>query len=555
MSKCQFRSASRRLLSLFNAARARGQRLSAALAFAALFVVLAGGDARAQSPNCDALVPSGGDDAPAINNCLLNSGRAILSASVNDFKIFEPIRIVNLPGRTLAGAGRDATKIRPYFSCGDPRFLNGSAFKIPIEVRQSSGSVVKNFHLDLDQLRKDCGHGGNFAITINKSGGSQVTDLRITGSRYNSLEYTSGWAHGAGVSVVNSDNSYVTGNVIKDLGYAGSFAGAEAISVANSKKTTVQNNTITRVAFGIVVTNKPAAEGFTGDASNTVVTGNSITGASQIGCPDCSQGRAIKLQACTNDAQPLRNVTVTYNSASNYGGQSGGHAVGANGQGGTGLMVLCGVQYSKFENNVFNNAPFALQGLFINSVDTPTLKKATHHNTFNNNTFESGRGSGYCNGDCSDVEFGTEGPDQIGISRGSAGTNTLKPLPTGFGYGYAIRVRFTRGCSQYSHAWFVYPPGQNFIYRGQSLTLAGAGVRPPDFFSVITFSFRNATGIEVASFTSPRSQSNCVVDQRPFTISATQFAPGKYTVYAKYYDGNAADVFIQDDPIGTLDVR
>ena len=46
-----------------------------------------------------------------------------------------------------------------------------------------------------------------------------------------------------------------------------------------------------------------------------------------------------------------------------------------------------------------------------------------------------------------------------------------------------------------------------------------------------------------------------MVNQQSVPISAAQFAPGIYTVYAKHYDGNAADVFIQDDPVGTLDVR
>ena len=41
----------------------------------------------------------------------------------------------------------------------------------------------------------------------------------------------------------------------------------------DSGSTRVQNNTVTRVAFGIVISNKGLSARYTGDASGTIVTG------------------------------------------------------------------------------------------------------------------------------------------------------------------------------------------------------------------------------------------------------------------------------------------
>ena len=523
-------------------------RLIAFFVFALFVTTLCGTEARAQ--NCDALVPSGDDDAIQINNCLNAVGRATLTA--NTFYIYQPIAAVNLPaGVRLTGAGKDSTRIYPQFVCGDPRFVDGTGtFRIPIEIRRTPNSFVSGFHLELDQLRKDCGHRGQDAIMINKSDGSQVTNVKITGSQYGQPGYSSGWANGSGIRLINSANSVASNNNIKDIGFAGGISSGHAIKVEGSANARVEGNYVRRVSFGIQVINGSPSGGITGDSSGTVVNGNDLGGAALSGCPDCAHGRGIKFQACgVGDEPPTRNVIVTNNTVTNFGGQAGGQFAG---QGGSMLHLTCGVQYSRFENNSFIGAPTALVGVLIDShFNSP--KNPTHHNTFINNRFESGRGTAYCNGDCADVEFNNDGPDQIGLTRGSLGTNSVKAVPCWLGY--CVRVRYTRGCSEYSHAWFNYPAGQNFVFRGQSIILAASGVRPPDFFSVATYRFRNSAGVDVATFTSQRSNSNCVINQQSFPISSTTFAPGLYKVFAQYYDGNAFELFIQNDPIGTLDVR
>jgi hypothetical protein len=531
------------------------RRTTLLLALPVAASLLAGAPAGAQS--CNALTPSGGDDAPVINNCLATAGVANLG--VGTFLIYQPIQAINLPFPvTLSGVSRTDTKIYPQFVCGDPRFVANGSFLVPVEIRRTPGSVIRNFHLDLDQLRMDCGHGGNWALTINKSGGSTVSGLKITGSEYGQPDYTTGWTRGGGILVVNSANTQVLNNVIKNVGYRGTStspsSGFSGIQIDNSGSTRVEGNEVRKVAFGIEVTNKSPTAGYTGDSSGTVVNGNLVNGAALIGCPDCAHGRGIKFQACgVGDELPTRNVVVTNNTVSNFGGQSGGvHAR----QGGSGLHLTCGVQYSRFENNSFIGAPTAEMGVLIDSsFNSPP--NPTHHNTFNYNTFYSGRGDTGCNSNCADVEFNDGGPDQIGLSRASRGTNTLKPVSSG----YAIRNRCSSSspngctCNQYSHAWFVYPFGQTFINRGQYLTVAGAGIRPPEFFSVITFRFRNQSGAEVATYTTQRTNSNCVVNQESFYVNPATFAPGLYTVYAQYYDGNAPETYISNDLVGTLDVR
>jgi PKD repeat protein len=506
--------------------------------------------ALAGNPNCDALAPSGGDDAIPIMTCLNTVGHVTLTQ--NTFLIYQPIAAIGFTnGVRITGTGKN-TKIYAQFTCGDPRFLDAGTYRIPIEIRRSPNSVLSNFTLNLEQLRKDCGHGGNSAISINKSENSRVTGVRVVGSRWGDPGYTTGWVHGGGISVVNSDNAVITDNVVKDVGYAsgGVSVGFEGIGIRNSANSLVQNNTVTRVGFGIEIVNGSPSFGYTGDVSGTVVTGNTITGAALIGCPECSHGRAIKFQACSQgDELPIRNVTVTNNYATEFGGQSGGNNAA---QGGSGLHLTCGVQYCRIENNTFIGAPTAERCVVIDSqFPSGTPPNPTHHNIINNNTFYSGRGEPGCNGQCSDVEFNNLGPDQIGLDRGSRGSNTLKPTSSG----YDIRVRFTHGCSQYSHAWFLYPSGQNFVYQGQSITVAGAGILPPSFFSVIRFNFRNSSGVEIASYQTQRSQSNCVVNQELAYINPSQFSPGLYSVYANYYDGNTDVLYISNDPIGTLDVR
>lgn len=66
---------------------------------------------------------------------------------------------------------------------------------------------------------------------------------------------------------------------------------------------------------------------------------------------------------------------------------------------------------------------------------------------------------------------------------------------------------------------------------------------------------RTSGGATVAAYTTDRSNSNCVITQESFYVSPSSFAPGLFQVYAAYYDGNAEDLYIPDEVLGTLDVR
>ena len=494
--------------------------------------------AHAQS-SCDALTPTGGDDAPAINACLANSGRAVLGAGT--FSLSSPIVLPRVAGVRLQGAGNTATVLRPSYSCGrSSPFVVGGQYQPVISVTRAPGAVLRDFRLNLRELRRDCGHKGAYAVMVDKSEDVQVLNLRIVGSQFGTPEYTSGWANGGGIQFVNSARGLIRGNEIRDLGFTkevgGGSAGQNGIAIENSARARIENNTVERVSFQLSVSNFSPAFGFTGDSSGTVVTGNTLVGAANINCPDCSQGRAIKLQACgrldVQDELPLRNLVVRGNNARDFGG--------SNGQtGGSGLDLICGVQYSTFENNSFAGAGTAEFGAQFRS-SFQSLVNPTHHNKVDFNTFTSGRGQPGCGDSCRDVNFNADAPDQIGLRRGVAGTNFASSFRPG-----------SSRCGDYGHAFFNYPAGQLFVNRGQSLLLAAAGMKPD---TSTVFRFKRLDGSQVAAFTSQSANGNCVVNQQLFPVDAARFAPGSYNLFAEYFDG-ASGVFISNDPIGTIDVR
>jgi hypothetical protein len=411
-----------------------------------------------------------------------------------------------------------------------------------IQIVRSSAAAVRGVEIDLVNMRRDCGYIGNQTVIINRSPGSQVSTVRVRGSRYGDADYTSGGAHWGGILVVNSDNCTVTDNQITDLGFAKEInsagVGFEGITVQNSANAIVQNNRITRVAFGIEVVNGSPALGYTGNSSGAIIANNTIIGAANMNCADCSQGRGIKLQACgMGDELPLENITVRDNDASEFGGANGV-------QGGSGLDLVCGVRYSTFERNRIVGAATAEFGLQIrSSFLSPT--NATHHNHFNANFFASGRGQLGCNDQCSDVVFTPDGPDQIGIQRhGSdrAGTNTAT----------TFRYATDRGCSDFSHAFVNYLDGRSFVRQGDHLLLAAASVRPN---TAVTFRFvRTSDNQEVARFVSQSVKRNCVMNQEYLLIDPSVFTPGTYQVKADYKDGNS-DVTIIDDVLDPIKVK
>ncbi len=524
-------------------------RLCLWLALALLFVAVSPASAHAQK--CNKLFPAGNgqDDSARINECLQNEGRAKLKKGT--FLLYSPIVFPRtsksgndvVSGVRLIGKNRDKTRLVVQSDCGAHwPFEEGSSpglYQPVIQAVRSPGAIIKNFELDLSNLRKDCGYMGSYVVTLNKSPGSNVTNLGIFGSQYGGVSYTTGGANSGGISVVLSPGSLVSGNIMRDIGFAkengGTSAGSSGLAVINSGNTIVEDNEITRVAFGIIISNTDLS----GDSSGTVVKGNHIIGAAGVSCPDCSQGRAIKLQACGPGGEPpLENIVVRDNTATDFGGP---HGV----QDGSGLDLVCGVRYSIFENNKLIGAPTAEFGLQIRSSYAGTSVNTTHHNIFNFNTFASGRGRLGCNLECSDVNFTGDGPDQIGIQRNGqdrAGSNTFSSL----------RTANDRGCNEYSHAFVVYLSGKNFVRQGENILLAASGVRPS---RRVRFRFvRTEDGITVSEYSSQPAQSNCVLNQEEYLIEPDLFTPGSYQVFADYDDGNT-DAVISDDPIAVITVK
>jgi len=510
----------------------------------------------AQAQNCSALVPGAGgtDDAATINNCLSTQGFATLTANTgsNPFRLYQPIIVPAGTGRQLTGAGNtdSGSVLQAQYSCGQSSaFVVSGQYQYVIQALKTPNVVISNFKLDLSQLRKSCGNQGNYAIrvgasTLDSAAGARVTGVRIVGSRYGDVDYTTGWVHGGGLLIINSSNVVVSNNIVKDLGYTnaigGTSAGYAGIQVANCANALVENNTITRVSFPLQVINGSPSQGYRGDSSGTIVRNNTLTGAAGINCSDCTAGRALKIQTCgVGDELPLRNLSVTGNTASNWGGPTQAIVVPS------GLDLICGVQYGTFTGNSFigdNQASYALE--IRSSFQSP--QSATHHNQFDNNTFQAGACSG-----CFDVFFEDDGPDQ---GRGLSGTPSVGRKVQGTNVYDSVNYRVNRDCNQYAHAWWVYPAGQTFINRGQSLIVAAAGIRP-DTTQTVTFTFKNAAGTTVLTRTFSGGNGNCVMNQQTVVIDSISFsAPGLYQVTATYSDGNSNAV-ITNDPIGSIDVR
>jgi hypothetical protein len=513
------------------------------------FLLLSPSLGRAQ--NCKRLEPAGAgqDDAARINQCLATKGRAKLTAGT--FLLYQPVvfpggKTTDVDGIMLVGKGMDATRLVPQNDCQNHwPFLSEQApgqYQPVIQILRSPTATVRGLEIDLANMRRDCGYLGNNALVVNKSPGAQINMVRVKGSRYGDVGYTGGGSNWGGMLIVNSDNCTVTDDEITDIGFAKEInsagAGFDGVDVHNSANTVVQNNRITRVAFGIVVSNGSPAIGYTGNASGTVIANNRIVGAANLNCPDCSQGRAIKLQACgAGDELPLENLNVSDNDASQFGG-----AVGV--QGGSGLDLVCGVRYSTFEKNRIVGAATAEFGLQIRSSFISPANP-THHNRFSANFFASGRGQSGCNDQCSDVVFTPDGPDQVGIQRNGAdraGSNTAT----------TFRYATDRGCSDFSHAFVNYLDGRSFVRQGERILLAAASVRPQ---AAITFRFlRGADNQEVARFVSQPANRNCVMNQEHLVIDPSVFAPGLYQVKADYKDGNS-DVTITDDALPPIKVK
>ncbi|HLG14404.1 MAG TPA: Ig-like domain-containing protein [Blastocatellia bacterium] len=447
--------------------------------------------------NCSFIQPSGDgsgeSDSTNIENCLSAAGHAGLTPG--QFYINRPITFP-FSFSSISGAGSASTTVTAVFPCSQ----GGPIIDANGQGRTLTNINIRDFFLDLTNVVPGCADA-MAAVRFIRSNDGQVSGMTMQNSG----------ASGIGVSLVKSSNVVVANNEVRDFTGGGTAAG---IQVADSASATIDGNRVIRASFGIIVRNfGNVGPGL--DSSNTTVTNNTLIGRF---------GRAMKLQSSDATSVPLRNVTVRGNSATDFR---------------TGLYLTGGVLNSTIENNSFDGGFNSLYALWVGSInpgeEAPGLNPSLD-NQINLNTFIV-RGCESIFDGCFDVSFNGEpsgnnaaGPDQPTISRISAGNNTLGTRgiePTPFGR------TFSFGCSQYSHAWFDYLNGLNYVPQGGQILLASAGTYPG---TRVTYHFLQ-NGVEMASrTTNGTTASNCVLNQELYQVN---LAPGLYDVKIDMTDGNA----------------
>jgi hypothetical protein len=364
--------------------------------------------------------------------------------------------------------------------------------------------------------------------------------------------------------IIGGAGSVVQGNAIRDLGYLrglnlalqpGGSSAVTAIQVANSGDSCIAGNRIERVAFGIQVVND-VANG-SGDGSRTQVVGNAIEGASNlVGCTSCAAGRVIKLQACRNgaggkDPSPLQDLSVRSNKACQFGGN---RLNGGLNQEGSGLDLICGVQFGKFRNNILDGsasaALFALQlrSQFVDyTTNPPTVvlgyadATTTHHNLFVNNQFFAGTRGNPCTSDCKDVKINAEAPDQLNITR----LTTTSPTPGNNVFGG--RFDATSGKAKPEDTCpTVAPTAVTVTPHGTDLTskadITALGVR---LNTQVTLHFGQGGTDTISTFTSV----GCAMTFKKKLRALTKSGTGTFTVTADYTDSNSRSGVNLDQPV------
>lgn len=444
---------------------------------------------------CKSYSPSvRGDDAPAINACLDNVDCKCVQLQAATYRIRSPIVIKSIrmmdpkdPNATqkildnarILGASSGTSRSTLRVESGNCSFPGDSLdstrqrYAPIIEVVRTLNVTLDGFDLDVSDLRESCAgvptRLGNFAIRFTPNvDGARITNLKVSGQRFGSAGYNGGGGTTGGIYVQTGANAVVQGNTLTDLGYlrgltpSGAAAGSSGVStiqIVNSASSCVAQNRLERIGFGIEVVNFASA----GDSSKTQVVANAVEGAAGlVGCNNCSQGRVIKLQACRDgangpDPEPLQDLSVRSNKACLFGGLRNRDTNGniALIQEGSGIDLICGVQFSKFRSNVFDGRRrnstdqkdsavlFTLQTR-SQLVDSKTKtfilgyspKTTTHHNLFENNTAFSGRGGTTCDNNCADIRINADSPDQINIAR----TTTTSPTPGGNVFNNFLRL-------------------------------------------------------------------------------------------------------------------
>jgi hypothetical protein len=370
---------------------------------------------------CGSVVtPSGDDDSPLINELLKTTGHAHLQVGtkVNGkrdkrFILHSPIQILRHPKAMLTGDGAVVLEPRPRGS-----MIEKGTYKTPIEVLWSQGVTLNGFAIDTTNLYLERAMP-NYAVRIVGSPDCEARNIEIYGSSYGDYPgWKTGGIRAGGILVANSRNVYITRCRIEDLGYWGMFPG-DSVPYAgiesSGSRVHLIRNTIRNVGVGVLLVNREKSD----DASKSRILNNIIAGAALIGHPNGVSSRSIKIQGTR--AMPIRQVEVSQNYCSNFGGWGGF-------PGGVGLYLVGACQDGEFHNNWIvgdNSAEFALE------IGHEGLVSG---NVFSKNTFGSGRNSSTCRdagGHCADVAFsgspttGEIPPDQIGLGRYFIGDNTL----------------------------------------------------------------------------------------------------------------------------------
>jgi hypothetical protein len=514
--------------------------------FAALVWLFAAAvDANAQ---CTPVAPDpNGNNAAAIELAIAASPSRCVTLQANTvYPLERPIVITGVTGTDprpqIIGQGASTVLLPTLTNGSDPDWVSSGRYKNVIKVNNQNKTTLKNFKIDMVNLRRDWAGGprikGNYAVLFDASGGSTMDGVTIAGSRIDVAGYTSGGTTAGGVKVNGSANVQILNSTITDIGYlddtAPTFQGAEhaGIQLANSANALVQNNTIIRVGFGILVTN---FTGTTKSSDYARVLSNTIYGSGSIrNCADCSINRAIKFSSVAPGSSfPIYGAEVRYNNASDLTG-SGGFSAPA--YGGTGLLLENDVVKGVFTDNRFDGTAYLDDGCKIASSPQTdgSAEDPTYHNTFDRNYFRGGR---------HDLSFAKDGPNQIGLYHSQYGTNDVRSATVRFEGAY------DQGCNAYAHAWWAYPAGQTYVNRGQTLSLSADGIRNG---TQVTFKFKR-NGVQVASFSLPGAN-GCVSPTTGYVIPSSLFTAGTYQVYATWADASA-DLVVPNAYVGDLVVK
>jgi hypothetical protein len=110
----------------------------------------------------------------------------------------------------------------------------------------------------------------------------------------------------------------------------------------------------------------------------------------------------------------------------------------------------------------------------------------------------------------------------------------MRPVyASGYHHVYLLTFR----CSQYSHAWWAYPKGLDYVPAGGKIWLAAAGISPG---TTVTYHIRNPASAkdELTFTTTGKGTSSCVLNEEespPINLPA-----GDYEVFVDLQDGNIA---------------